>query len=292
MGRLFRRAIRDLLDNRFLNAATIITIALTVLTVGTFGLVFFNTESLLNSWKRGIRLMAYLAPETTKDVRLSTQYQLKSLAGINAVRFISKEKGLTLLKRQLKRQASLLEGLDKNPLPDAFEISLDSKGLNQDKVESIAAKIEALPFVASVEYGQEWFRRITRLFNLFKMGGCILGGILTLAAVLIVANTIRIALFTRKDEIDIMRLVGANDGFIKGPFYLQGVMQGILGSSIGLALLYTGFLSIHSHIQFGFAAGAFSLHFLSMRLLCGIFFSGMVVGWIGSFISLNQFLKV
>lgn len=292
MGRLFRRAIKDLLDNRFLSAATIITIALAVLTAGTFGLVFFNTEILLNSWKRGIRLMVYLHPDTDKDARLSTQYHLKSMAGIRSIRFISRDEGLKVLREQLKRQASLLDGLKENPLPDAFEISLDPESVVPEKVETIAAKIEDLSTVTSVEYGQEWFQRINGIFNLFRMGGYILGGVLTLATFLIVANTIRIAIFTRKDEIDIMRLVGAHDGFIKGPFYLQGVIQGIAGSLLGLALLYIGFLSIHSHIQLGFIVGVFSLRFLSVRFFCGIFIAGVMVGWVGSFIALNQFLKV
>lgn len=288
---LMKRAIRDLVDNRFLSAATILTIALAALTVGTFSLVFFNAESLLNSFKDGIRLMVYLKIDVDKKAHLTTEYQLKTLAGIDTVRFISKAEGLQILTAQLKRQTSLLKGLNKNPLPDAFEVSLVSKNFQQEAIEAIAKQIESLPHVDSVEYGQEWFQRFAGLFNLFKMGGYVLGGVLTLAAVLIVANTIRIVLYTRKDEIDIMCLVGATDGFIKNPFYLQGIIQGALGSFLGLVVLYLGYLTISSQIHLGFAAGRISLRFLSLHLLCGISITGMVVGWAGSLISLNQFLK-
>lgn len=291
MARLFRRAIKDLLANRFLSTATIITIALAVLAVGTFGLLFLNAETFLNSWEKGVRLMVYLKADISKDQRLSTQYSLKALASVTHVRFISRDEGLAILRGQLKRQASLLDGLTANPLPDAFEVTLAAPELNQASVDSVVAQIETLPAVASVEYGQEWFQRFNALFNLFKMAGYVLGGVLATAAVLIVANTIRIVLYTRKEEIDIMRLVGATDSFIKAPFYLQGVIQGALGSMIGLAALYIGYLSISSQIQSGFTAGLLSLNFLSFHFLWSIPLSGMVVGWTGSFIALNQFLR-
>lgn len=291
MGRLFRRAIRDLHDNRFLSTATITTIALAVLTVGTFGLVFFNAEALLNTWKSGMRLMIYLQADTNENARLKTRHHLESLKAVKKIRFIPKEEALRMLTEQLKRQVSLLEGLNRNPLPDAFEVSLDPNALSPKDVEAVAAKIETLSTVASVEYGEEWFQRFTGIFNLLKMGGYVLGSVLTFAAVLIVANTIRIVLYTRKEEIDIMRLVGANDGFIKWPFYLQGIIQGALGSLMGLALLYIGFRFVSSQIQLGFTAGLFSLRFLSIHFLYGIFMTGMVAGWAGSFISLNHFLK-
>ncbi len=291
-----KRALRDLVDNRFLTAATILTIALAVLTVGTFGLFFFNAEMVLNSFRTGIKLMVYLKIDAGKDAHLTTEYQLNALAGVQDVRFISKDEGLRLLKTQLKRQASILDGLNQNPLPDAFEISLIPKNFNQAGLETIANRIEALPFVASVEYGQEWFKRFSGLFNLFKLGGYILGAVLTFAAMLIVANTIRIVLYTRKDEIDIMCLVGATDHFIKSPFYLQGIIQGAMGSLLGLAVLYVGYLSISTQtmstqIRLGFSTGLLSLQFLSFHYLCGISITGMVVGWAGCFISLNQFVK-
>ncbi|MGD9212126.1 MAG: permease-like cell division protein FtsX [Desulfobacteraceae bacterium] len=291
MVRLLKRAIRDLVDNRFLSIATILTIALTTLAVGTFGLVFFNAETLLNSFKSGIRLMVYLKANANKDAQISTEYQLKSLAGIKTVRFISKNEGLQILKAQLKRQASLIEDLNKNPLPDAFEVNLVPENFQQDRIDAIAEQIETLPYVANVEYGQEWFQRYAGLFNLFKMGSYVLGGVLAIASVLIVANTIRIVLYTRKEEIDIMCLVGATDNYIKGPFYFQGIIQGAVGSLLGLTVLYIGYLSINSQIQLGFATGLLSLRFLPFRIICGISVTGMIVGWVGSFISLNQFLK-
>ncbi len=290
MPRLWIRAIKDLWDNRFLSAATITTIALAVLTVGTFGLIFFNAEAVMNSWKLGIRMMVYLNAAEPNAHR-SVERFLNSLAGVERIQYIPKDEALKILRKQLNRQKSILDGLSNNPLPDAFEVRFAPDKFQQEDVESIAVQIEKQPEVASVEYGKEWFHRVSVFFNLFKMGGYVLGGVLALATILIVANTIRIVLYTRKDEIDIMRLVGATDTFIKSPYYLQGIIQGAMGSLIGIASLYIGYLSISTQIKTGFTAGAIDLRFLSNHFIGGISITCMVVGWAGSIISLKQFLK-
>ncbi len=291
MPRLWIRAIKDLWDNRFLSIATITTIALAVLTVGTFSLIFFNAEAVLDSWKLGIRMMVYLNTDADSETRISVERYLSTLAGMESVHYISKEDALKILKNQLNRQKSILDGLSGNPLPDAFEVRFAPEKFHQGNVESIAAQIEAQPEVASVEYGKEWFQRVSVFFNLFKLGGYVLGGVLALATILIVANTTRISLYTRKDEIDIMRLVGATDTFIKSPYHLQGIIQGAVGSLIGMAFLYLGYISLSAHIQTGFIAGIIDLRFLSNHFICGISIASMVVGWAGSIISLKQFLK-
>ena len=287
----YKRSIRDILNNRFLNLITIITIAISILIVSAFTLFFLNANDIISSWKKGIRIMAYLKPDTTDINITEIKYKIKSIYGVKEVKFIPKKEALQHLKKQMKRQSSLLENLKKNPLPDAFEIRLKTSSQNQDKIEALANRLQSIPQVDEVEYGRKWLNRFTNFFNLFKLAGYAMGGLFFMASVFIVANTIRLVLYSRREEVEIMRLVGATDRFIKIPFYIQGVIQGALGGFIGLAVLFVIFILISSNIEQNLHSELFAIRFLSLWTLGGIIFCSMSVGWIGCYLSLKQFLK-
>jgi cell division transport system permease protein len=287
-----QRAVKDILENRFLNAVTIITIALSVLIVSAFGLFFLNGQDLFNTWKRGVRLMVYLQPGTSEAQRLDTRYRLQDIAGIQSVRYISKDDALKLMKERMPRQSSLLDNLEKNPLPDAFEVTLVSESSSPEKIEFLAQRIESLPSVSGVEYGQKWIERFSNFFNLFKLAGYGMGAMFFMATVFIAANTIRLVLYSRREEIHIMRLVGATDNFIKIPYYLEGLIQGFFGSLIGLGVLYAAYSAVGSQFQQSLSVELVSIRFFSMQACALIMTAGMVTGLLGSYFSLKQFMKV
>jgi len=292
MTLFFKRAIEDILKNRFLNIVTIITISLSTLIVSAFILFFINTNKIINLWQQGIRVMAYLEPGTAASERAEIEGQIKQLDGVKHVRFISNEEALDQLKSQMKRQSSLFENLAENPLPDAFEIRMRASEQNWNKIESLADRVESVKGVQEVEYGQKWLGRFANIFDMFKVAGYTLGGIFFMATVLIVANTIRLVIYSRREEVEIMRLVGAADSFIKMPFYIQGIIQGALGAIVGLAVLLISFLAIESNMEQGLFAGFFQFRFIPSRILLSIIFSSMLVGWIGCYLSLKQYLRV
>ena len=287
----FKRALEDFGNNRLLNLITLLTISLSILIVSTFILFFINTSDMMNFWKKGLRIMVYVKPDVAPSEMPAVGRQIKSLEGVKGVRFISKEAALRQLKSQMKRQASLFENLDKNPLPDAFETQLDAKFQRWEKVEALATQIEALDAVQEVEYGQQWLGRFSQVFNLFTLAGYTMCGIFFMAAVFIVANTIRLVIYSRREEIEIMRLVGAAEHFIKIPFYFQGLMQGAAGALIGLAILFAAYWYMASHIEPGSFPGLFTIRFLSPQMVGIIILLSMLVGWFGSYISLKQYLK-
>ena len=287
----YKRAIKDMLDHRFLNAVTIVTIAIAILIASSFALFFINANVIVNSWKRGIRIMVYLKPNSSEMKIGDIKSKIEGMSGVDKVRFISKKEALERLKSQMKRQSSLLDDLQDNPLPDAFEVRLTDDFQNKDKVETLAARLESLSPVGEVEYGQVWLGRFTNILNLFRLTGYAMGALFFVATVLIVANTIRLVLYSRREEIEIMRLVGATDGFIRAPFYIEGVIQGALGGIIGLAALFILYIFILSNVDKGLTSSLFALRFLSWEAFLGILICSMFVGWMGCFLSLKQFLK-
>ena len=286
-----KKAFQDIVNNRFLNVVTVITIGLAVLIVSSFALLFINTEALLNSWKKGIRVLVYLKPEATDANRLDLNYQLQRIDGVQETRFVSKAKALLFLKEKMKHQSSLLDNLKTNPLPDAFEIRIKTSSQEMKEVETLAGKIEDLPHVEHVEYGQHWIKRLTNITGVFKLVGYAMGSLFLMATLFIIANTIRLVLYSRKEEIEIMKLVGATHRFIKAPFYIEGLVLGALGSMIGIVTLYAAYQFVLSKFQQGLFDGAFEVSFLSSAQALGIIFGSMLVGWLGCFLSLKQFLK-
>lgn len=235
--------------------------------------------------------MAYLKPGIDNDGLKDLKLAIQALDDVDHIQFISKQEALSRLKAQMAHQTSLFENLTQNPLPDSIEIRMKAATESWQNIDSLAAQIEALPQIDEVEYGQRWVGRFAQIISLFRLAGYAMGALFFMATIFIVANTIRLVIYSRHDEVEIMRLVGATDNFIKIPFYFEGLIQGALGALIGLAMLYIAFIFISSNVEKGFFPGLFRFHFLSPTLLLAILLVSMLVGWLGCFISLKQFLK-
>jgi len=287
----FRRALDDIFKNIFLNLVTIITIALSILITSAFILFFINAGEIVNSWRKGLRIMAYLKPGVDKTELAYLKQAIQSLDGVQQLRYISKQEALSQLKSQMQHQASLFENLTENPLPDSLEIRMTATTDSWQKIESLAAQIEIMAQVDDVEYGQHWIGRFIHMFNLFRLAGYAMGTLFFMAAIFIVANTIRLVIYSRRDELEIMRLVGATDNFIKMPFYFEGIIQGALGAIFGLGTLYVAFMFISSNVEQSILPGLFRLTFLPPEILGWILLGSMLVGLLGCYVSLKQFLK-
>ena len=287
----FKRALDDIFKNTFLNLVTIITISLSILIASAFILFFVNTSEIINSWKKGLRIMAYLKDGLSRTEMDYLTQAIRSLDGVEKLRYISKSEALSQLESQMEHQASLLENLTENPLPDSFEIRMTAAIESWQRIASLAAQIEKLNHVEEVEYGQQWIGRFIHFFNLFRLAGYAMGALFFMAAIFIVANTIRLVIYSRRDEVEIMRLVGATDNFIKIPFYFEGLIQGALGAATGLGILYLSFYFITSNFEGDILAGLFRLKFLPVPTISAILLGSMLVGWLGCYVSLKQFLK-
>ena len=287
-----KRALQDIRQNRLLNAVTITTIALSILIVSAALLFFLNTTDMLETWRRGIRIMVYLEDDLDKAQRFAIETRIKKLYGVQTAQFISKDTALERMRAQMQRQSAILEGLDQNPLPDAYEVQMIPTARTWEKAEDLARSLEAVAGVTDVEYGQRWVERFVTLFNLFRLTSYAMGGLFFIASVFIVGNTVRLILYSRRQDVEIMRLVGDTERFILAPFYFQSMIQGALGGVIGLVALLIMFMLIQSKIQAVSVTGLVNLRFLSPGMLMAIVGASTLVGWLGCHLSLKQYLKV
>lgn len=291
MTHFIKKALADIRSNRFLNLITIITISLSILIVSVFLLFFENASRILESWNQGGRAMVYLSDEFSQDRLPELEAKLNGLGIIDEMTFISKDQALEKLKNDISEHSAFLKTLEGNPLPDALEIRMKAYG-SFDEIEAAAQKIKTIDFVSDVEYGQGWLGRFLQIFNLFKITGYAMCSLFFLIALFITANTVRLAFYSRKLEVEIMRLIGATESFIKTPFYVEGLLQGFLGGLLGLLILLCTYLMISSGITQSFSSYIyFDIRFLSLKTILIIIFGSTFLGWFGCYLSLKQILR-
>ena len=291
MTHFLKRALADIRSNKFLNLITIITISLSILVVSVFLLFFENAGRVIESWNQGGRAMIYLKEEFNADMLPQLKAKINSLGDIDKMVYISKAKALDTLKKNIASQTTFLTTLKENPLPDALEIRIKSYN-SFEEIQKFAQTIKAIDIVDDIEYGQGWLGKFLKIFNLFKITGYAMCGFFFLMALFITANTVRLAFYSRKLEVDIMRLVGATETFIKAPFYIEGLVQGFLGGILGLCALLITYMMVSSGITQSLASYVYlDIQFLSVKMVMFIIFSSTFLGWFGCYLSLKQIFK-
>ena len=287
-----RPALRDIRQNKFLNIVTVITIALSTVIVSSFLLFFLNMSAIATGWRQGIRMMAYLESGSGDQNRGELEEQISSMHGIYKVNFVPKEEAISRLRDRMGRQSYLFESIGENPLPDAFEIQMAPDLYEWKEMENLANRIASIEHVEDVEYGQKWVGNFSSVFNVSRLAGYALAGIFFMASLFIVANTTRLLLYSRREEIQIIRLVGGADSFIKTPLYIESLIQGAAGGILGIGAVFIiyVFVSSSSMIQ-GLGFSLFELSFFSLKVLALILSCAMSVGWMGCYISIKQHLR-
>ncbi len=288
------RALRNMRQWPFLCSASILTMAVALATVATFFLVVVNVEQLATRWTKEIQVVAYLQkPPAPPDLADLTR-KLKKIPEVESVNYVSPATAMQRFKKHLGHDASLLEGLDPELLPASFELGLHSAYRNQQGIAAVIEQLENTLDVDDLRYGQKWLKRFNDFADMLRFIGIILGGFLLLAALFIVSNTIKLTLYARRDELEIMALVGATMRFIKIPFMLEGAIQGLLGGLLSLIFLALSFVFIISKSlnSFWLTPTDFDLLFLTVNQQIILVLAGIVLGVLGSLSSLRRFIRI
>jgi cell division transport system permease protein len=291
MSPFIKKALTDIRLNRFLNLVTIFTISLSILVVSVFMLFFENAGRAIEAWNQGGRAMIYLKADFTMDMLPKLKDGINSLGNVQSLVFISKDEALDRLKKEISSSSAFLKTLQGNPLPDALEIKMTSYN-SLEEVEAFAEKIKRIEIVEDVEYGQGWLGKFLKIFNLFKITGYAICSLFFLVALFITSNTVRLAFYSRKLEVEVMRLVGATETFIKAPFYVEGLLQGFIGGILGLVILLITYLIFSSGMTQGLSSYIyFDIRFISIKTISLIIFGSTFLGWFGCYLSLKQILR-
>lgn len=294
---------RHLLGETFLNfrrggwgvIASIGAIAIAFLVTGIFLLLTLNLSTVVARWAEDFQVVVFLDDTITKKQRTLVQKRLDGEMAVRDVTYLSKKEALADFRRKIRGQESLLEGLKTNPLPASFQLRIREQYQTADVLGHLAASLKRMEGIEDVLYGQEWVERLTSLIEVMKILGIVIGGVLGVASLFIVANTIRMAVYARAQEIEIMRLVGATRAYIQIPLILEGALQGGLGAALALGLLYALFrgtlwqLGTTASMIF---AGTELTQFLEAEYRMAMVGLGALLGGVGSLVAVRRFLKV
>ncbi|MFO7894320.1 MAG: permease-like cell division protein FtsX [Longimicrobiales bacterium] len=213
-------------------------IALSLFVVGLFGVAAHNIRVVLDRVEARVEVVAYLLDDATADQVNALQAEVETIPQVRDVIYVSRRQALELAREQLGDFESMISELDTNPFPASLEVTLHSGQRNVDAVHRVAGVIGDYPFVEDVRYGQDWLDKVYLLRRVAGAAAVVVGGAFAAVAALIIGAAIRLAIFARREEIAIMRLVGATDWFIRRPFLLEGLLTGILGSLMALPVTY------------------------------------------------------
>lgn len=288
------RALRNMRQWPLLCTASVLTMAVALATVATFFLVVVNTEQLALRWTKEIQVIAYLKKAPNQQSIAGLTKKLKNIPEVESVKYVSPADAMQRFKKHLGEDGSLLEGVSKELLPASFELGLYAEFRNQQGIASVIEQLENQLDVDDLRYGQRWLERFNKFAQTLRFVGIVLGGFLLFAALFIVSNTIKLTLYARRDELEIMALVGATMRFIQIPFMLEGAIQGLLGGVLSLAFLALSFVFVLSPSlnSFWLTPTDFDLQFLSVSQQIILALSGVVLGVLGSLSSLRRFVRI
>lgn len=230
----------------------------------------------------------FLARDAGKADIAALETKLKQLPGVRDVRFISREQALAGLKRS-ENMAEVIAALQSNPLPDAFVIEARGSAADLEKLEP---ELKALPKIAHVQLDSAWVKRLETLLALGRTAVLILAALLAFGLVAVTFNTIRLQILTQKDEIEVSKLIGATDAFIRRPFFYLGLIQGALGALAALGIVYICMRILnHSILALAQLNGSdFRLDFFGLADCLALLSFAAILGWLGAFMSVSRHL--
>lgn len=263
------------------------TIALALFVLGAFLLVTSNMERIGAEWGSAAEMSVYLKDDASAADRMAIERVLAP-GGLVATReYVSKAEALARFRQTFTDLRSAVDGVGDNPLPASYEVRLRPGPDARAEVDRLGATLRPMAGVADVGYDREWLDRLFAAVTIVQAVGVLLGAVLALAAALTVANVVRLALHARRDELEIMELVGAPQAYIRGPFVVEGVLQGGIGAIVALTVLGVGFLAVRGRYLAPLAAAInmSSIRFLPVELSLLLVVGGMAVGCLGGLVA-------
>ncbi len=278
-----REALAAIRRAPLLTALSAAMVALALFVVGLFAVATYNLHEALSRVEERVEVVVYVRDDVMEAELQLLEEDLLQMEEVLGVRYLSKDDALAQAREDLPEFEELFMNLEVNPLPASVEVELRPGFRGPASVARVADRATIYPFVDDVRFGREW---VDRLHLLRRMGGiatAVLGTAFGVVAALIIATAIRIALFARREEIYVMRLVGATHGFIRRPFLLEGALTGLLGGILAAVLTYVSHLAVSRLI--------FPLEWIPLEWMVAGIAAGGLFGLVASAFAIRRYLR-
>ena len=286
----FREALRRIWISKRTSFVAIAMIAISLLIVGAFLLISESLGRAAEQWQGKSRVVIYLDTHATPQQAQAVDRFLASKPELTRRRLVSREEALKRFQSWFANLSDVVGELDENPFPPSYEVEVEPRLARSGAFHQNIAALRGMQGVDQVQYDWEWIERLRRLVGIINVVGLVAGGILAVAAAFTIANVIRLTMILYREEVEIMRLVGATERIIRGPFIIEGILQGTLGGIFAVILLFTLYeagrrsLAPASSILWGFLFTGFLPWEKTAALVAG----GMFAGWVGSWLSVRE----
>lgn len=290
LGYFWKETFYSLFRNKFMAVASVLTVTLSMFILGVFLCAVLNINHMATYLENQVEMTVYLKDGLTTDQVMTVGKKLKALPDLKEIKFTNKDQAMAEFKNRLGDQQGILAAINGNPLPSSYSTSFATPASLKNAVNIVSKYQE----VDSVQYGQDIIEQLYKVAQVIRIGGMILIVFLAGAELFIISNTIRLTVFARRREIQIMKYVGATNGFIRWPFIFEGMIIGFLGSGLASFILWEGYKMVLMEMT---KAGLVFIPMISLWPFIGyitvmLLAAGVIIGILGSTISLRKYMKV
>src|SRR5262250_3620886 len=284
---IFSEALVDLRRAGRVGVSAVLLITLSLTALGGFWLLSLNLGRAVAQWRDRVRVVVFLKDEPTPSALPDLTRRVEALDGVHRVRYVSKAEALSSLRQSLGAQAGVVDHLPRNPLPASLEVTPAEGATTPEATRALAAKLAAFPETEEVQGGAEWVEGLARWQRLFQVIGLGVGAVLALAAILTVTTATTLVLHLRRQELEIMRLVGAPELVVRMPLLLQGMLQGLLGAVMAIWALIVVYTVAGPRLEplVSQTLGLERLTFLKTQMVVVLMFAGTMLGGCGGWLA-------
>ena len=281
---LMRESVAGFHRRKLTTGVTVLIMASALLALSMFTLVTINLGVLLENARSGIDMRVFLQEELPDHVRGEIQLRLLAIPGVHSADYIGKDMAMVDFRRELGDDAELLDSLPENPLPASYHITLTAAARNSTTAQSIREQVAVWPEVSDIAFSQTWVEVLERWAFLFRMASLLVGLVVFIAAVFVISNTVKLTVAASARVIEIMKLVGATNSFIRTPFLCEGMLEGLLGGTLAMAILTGAYAVMRPHIA--------ELIFFTPWQIVGFILFCVSLGLIGSYAAMRKYLTL
>ena len=284
-------ATKSLDRNRTLTIASVLTVSITMFVFGIFMLVSANVNMMLDDLGSSLEVTVFMYDDISEQEQNAIESRLEGIEGVAELRYESKEEALQNVKEELGEENEYLFAdfdEENNPFPASYIVRTE----NPEDVNVVVESIQNMPGIENIRESQELVEAVESIGNTAQTVGITFSVILLVVSLFLIGNTIKLTVFSRQKEISIMKYVGATDAFVRWPFIIEGMIIGLIGGVVATVILFTGYSIFLSSVGVGAIINFMSSTYVLTSIMWKFMLAGLVIGSLGSIISLKKFLKV